>query len=312
MKKLLSLLALFLICHATEAQPKYVKTYGKSTAQPVIFLHGGPGYNSVNFEVTTAQNLADKGYFVIVYDRRGEGRSEDKDAQFNFSESIDDINAIFAKYKVENAIVIGQSFGGILGVKYAAKYPGNVKALLLSGTPVSMQETFRTIIKSVHDIYETKNDSVSLKLLDNIAKMDTNSIEFSSNCFSHAMINGFYTPKNPSEEAYALYAKFRNDTVNIKYAYEFSYEAPQGFLQKEKYTSLDISEDLAKLVEQKVNVCGVYGKDDGLISPAQVEKLQSIIGKSHVKYFDSCSHNTFIDQQTQFFDALTAWTKKSE
>lgn len=53
----------------------YSAAYGKASDPAVIFLHGGPGYNSLDFEVTTAQKLADQGFYVIVYDRRGEGRS---------------------------------------------------------------------------------------------------------------------------------------------------------------------------------------------------------------------------------------------
>jgi hypothetical protein len=32
---------------------------------------GGPGYNCAGFEVSTAQELANNGFYVIVYDRRG-------------------------------------------------------------------------------------------------------------------------------------------------------------------------------------------------------------------------------------------------
>jgi hypothetical protein len=31
---------------------------------------GGPGYNCGGFEVSTAQELANNGFYVIVYDRR--------------------------------------------------------------------------------------------------------------------------------------------------------------------------------------------------------------------------------------------------
>jgi hypothetical protein len=42
----------------------YFEECGNPDGIPVVFLHGGPGYNCVNFEATTAQQLADKGFFV--------------------------------------------------------------------------------------------------------------------------------------------------------------------------------------------------------------------------------------------------------
>ncbi len=54
---------------------------------------------------------------------------------------------------------------------------------------------------------------------------------------------------------------------------------------------------------------GVTAKDDGLYSSQQVTNLQNIIGLNNLKYLENCSHSVFIDQQTQFIDAVITWTK---
>ena len=46
---------LFLMSAELGAQGLYIKTFGKPDAKPIIFLHGGPGYNCASFERTTAQ-----------------------------------------------------------------------------------------------------------------------------------------------------------------------------------------------------------------------------------------------------------------
>jgi proline iminopeptidase len=89
---------LFLAKIVANGQIIYTKTFGSSKDKPIIFLHGGPGYNCVNFEATTVQQLAGKGFFVIVYDRLGEGRSKDGNAKFTFKEIFDDLNIIYQKY----------------------------------------------------------------------------------------------------------------------------------------------------------------------------------------------------------------------
>jgi hypothetical protein len=47
----------------------YSKSYGQSENPAIIFIHGGPRGNSSLFEGTTAEKLAEKGFYVIVYDR---------------------------------------------------------------------------------------------------------------------------------------------------------------------------------------------------------------------------------------------------
>jgi proline iminopeptidase len=62
------------------------------------------------FEVSTAQELANNGFYVIVYDRRGEGRSTHANAKFTFQETFDDINGILKIYNLEKVNLIGHSF----------------------------------------------------------------------------------------------------------------------------------------------------------------------------------------------------------
>ena len=65
MKCLITIL-LLLVASQTYAQDLYIETFGNQKDTPIIYLHGGPGYNSTSFEVTTAEKLAKEGFFVIV------------------------------------------------------------------------------------------------------------------------------------------------------------------------------------------------------------------------------------------------------
>ena len=44
----------------------YINSYGSSQNQSIIFVHGGPGYDSQDFEWSTASALASAGFFVVV------------------------------------------------------------------------------------------------------------------------------------------------------------------------------------------------------------------------------------------------------
>ncbi len=308
MRTLSLLLIFFLNVVISFSQTIYSKAFGNPKAKPIIFLHGGPGYNCVNFEVTTAQRLADQGFYVIVYDRRGEGRSTDPKATFTFKETFTDLNGIYKKYKLKKVTIIGHSFGGMVATLFAKTYPKKINSVVLVGAPVSLQESFKTIIKTSRTIYASNKDSISLGYLNMLEKMDTTSMQYASYCFMNAMKNGFYSPKNPTEAAKKLYAELGAHEL-FKVAKEMTIQAPQGFSSNEKYTTLDLSSDIKGLVAANIQVYGLYGKEDGLYSNQQVMNLQSILGESNLKYLDNCSHNVFVDQQDAFFTSLKSWIK---
>ncbi len=308
MKSIVILIPVILIIIAAQSQSIYSRTFGNPKDKPVIFLHGGPGYNCALFEATTAKKLSENGLYVIVYDRRGEGRSKNAPAKFNFQETFDDLNIIYKEHHLTKATLLGHSFGGVIATLYSDKYPENVSQIILIGAPVSLQETFKTIIKSSKVLYETKKDTTNLNYIAMLENMDKNSIEYSSYCFVHAMQNGFYSARKMTEEAKVLYITLRNDTLVKNYAAQMSYEAPLGFWQNEKYTTIDLTSTI-KHLRSKTAIYGIYGKDDGLYGSEQIESLKSLIGKENVKYFDNCSHNVFSDQQAAFIDVLKIWVK---
>tara|TARA_R110002051_G_scaffold325788_1_gene431329 strand:- start:23779 stop:24663 length:885 start_codon:yes stop_codon:yes gene_type:complete len=281
-----------------------IQTFGKTTDKPILFLHGGPGYNSVAFEKTTAVQLSENGFFVISYDRRGEGRSEPLKAAYTFDETFADILTIYAQFKLEKASLLGHSFGGVVATQFAQKHPDKVTNLWLVGAPIQMQQTLKTIIASAKEIYTEKNDTVNLNYITLLENMDSKSLEYSSYTFAHAMQNGFYTTKNPSPEAMALYQLFNSDSELKNYASKMEYKAPMGFWKNEKYTSLNLTEALQDLKNKNMAIYGLYGKEDGLYDSAQVDTLKALIGSENVLYADHCSHNFFIDQQKMFIDFL--------
>jgi proline iminopeptidase len=308
MKTLLILTNLFLAAIFVNGQNLYIKTFGKASDKPIIFLHGGPGYNCASFEATTAQTLSDKGYFVVVYDRRGEGRSKDPNAAFTFKETFEDLKHIYEQYGIKKSTLIGHSFGGVVATLFADSYPDKIQSIVFVGAPVSLQESFKTIIAKSKNIYTSKKDSISLHYITMLESMDTTSMDYCIYCFKHATQNGFYRVKNPTDEAKSIQSKLRADTLS-KYASQMTNAASMGFWKNEKCTTIDLTPTIKSLQTKKVRIYGLYGKEDGLYSGEQVQKLQNMLGESNLMYLDNCSHSVFIDQQTQFLDAIKAWAK---
>ena len=303
------LISFLLFCNvAFFGQQLHVKTFGDKKAKPVILLHGGPGYNSAAFEAITAQRLADSGFFVVSYDRRGEGRSLNANAAYTFQQTFDDLNFIYQSLKLKKATLMGASFGGIVAILYANHFPEKVNSVILIGAPIAMQESLRNILNSSEKISRQKQDTAQLHLIQRIRSMDTASREYSVQCFQLIQRNNFFTPQNPTEERTKLLAQLAKDSL-AKFASLMNFKAAEGFWKNEHYTTLDLTDTIQLLLKKKIKVFGLYGKDDKYFSEQQIKNLSQMLGKSNVNYWDRCSHGVTTDRQTDFIEALKKWTK---
>lgn len=288
-----------------KGQNLYIKTYGNQKHKSLIFIHGGPSGNAALFEGTTAQNLADQGFYVIAYDRRGEGRSIDPKATFTYQESFQDLNAIYKKYHLKKAILLCHSFGGLVGTLYTNKYPQNVSALVLAGALFSQQETYDHILNTLKKKYS--NDSEQLTRIKTVENLDKNSAEYRKKCYELAGENNAFKIPNPTPESKKLYADYEAGEffkTNIR-----NKNAPLLFYQNEKQNNIDTRSLLKKIKTSGVSIFAIYGKDDGIFSSAQITSIKNIAGEEHFAFLNNCSHYLFVDQQTEFLFNIKKWLK---
>lgn len=303
--KLLVITLTFLPGFTVQGQSLYSRAFGNAGNEPIIFLHGGPGSSVVYFEATTAQKLADVGFYVIIYDRRGEGRSRDSTASMNYEEFFEDLNSIYEKYHLSRAHLIGFSFGGLVTTLYAEKHPEKVKSIILASALVSQQASYNTILRSVERIYEDQKDPANLVQIRAIREMDTNSLLYRTAVFAHASKNGFFSLPKPDWEARQIYSTYPTDTLITRYVKND--RAVETLWRNEKSKNIDVTPVLKKLRNKKIPVYAIYGKQDGLYSKEQIADLSHITGKSRLVYLDNCSHTCFVDQQAKFIKALKLW-----
>lgn len=286
-------------------QKLYIKTYGNEKNKPIIFIHGGPSGNATLFEGMTAQNLADQGFYVIAYDRRGEGRSTDPNAKFTYEEAFQDLNSIYATYHLTKAVLLGHSFGGLVATLYTNKYPKKVSALVLAGALFSQQETYDHILNTLKKKYS--NDSEQLKKIDIVENLNKNSAEYRKKCFELAAENGFFKMPNPTTASKKLYADYEAGEfykTNIR-----NKNAPLLFYQNEKQNNIDSKPFLKKIKAAGVPIFAIYGKEDGIFSSAQITSIKNLAGENHFAFLDNCSHYLFVDQQDEFLTQIKKWLK---
>lgn len=76
-------------------------------------------------------------YRVIAVDTRGHGKSPRGTAPFTIAQFAEDLLALLDALKVEKAVVLGFSDGANIAMRFALRYPGRVRALILNGGNLS-------------------------------------------------------------------------------------------------------------------------------------------------------------------------------
>jgi pimeloyl-ACP methyl ester carboxylesterase len=98
----------------------YVKIQG--AGQPVVLIHGWP-LNADSFD-DQALALAEAGFLVISYDRRGFGRSDQPVGGYDYDTFADDLAEVIAGLKLSNVVLCGFSMGGGEIARYMSRHGG--------------------------------------------------------------------------------------------------------------------------------------------------------------------------------------------
>lgn len=114
----------------------YLKEWGDGPA--VVLIHGWP--LSADSWDDQAMAIAEHGYRVIAYDRRGFGRSDQPWNGYDYDTLADDLAAVIEACDVENPALVGFSMGGGEVARYLTRY-GSVRkaALVASVVPFLLQ-----------------------------------------------------------------------------------------------------------------------------------------------------------------------------
>jgi proline iminopeptidase len=120
----------------------YVREIGQGT--PMIVLHGGPDFDS-SYLLPEMDRLADK-FHLIYYDQRGRGRSAERvrPEDVTLESEMADLDAVREHFHLEKVVLLGHSWGTVLALEYALRYPERVShLLLLDPAPASTADIVR-------------------------------------------------------------------------------------------------------------------------------------------------------------------------
>ena len=109
-----------------------IKANKNKKSYPVIYLHGGPGGHVSDRDIKILSSLSVNGYDVYLYDQTGSGQSDrlKNINDYTVERHIKDLKEIIQKTGAQKVILIGQSWGAILAVLFAADNPGEIEKII--------------------------------------------------------------------------------------------------------------------------------------------------------------------------------------
>jgi proline iminopeptidase len=265
----------------------FYKIVGPPTGDYVLILSGGPGE-----DIRSMQRIADelgKKYRCVMWEQRGTGRSKlprYDSSTINLNAYMEDIEALRKQLHTEKFIVVGNSWGMILGLAYAGTYSNAVRAVVTLGSgPITYE-----YLGVFGDNQSTRLWPSEIEIRDFWRDPEREAANFDRANFERlraATSAYFYDRKK------ALAMEMELDPR------DYNFRVPPAFLKAEgKY---DIRPKLGTIAAP---VLLLQGRQD-LAGEANVCEAHSLIAHSKLAFIDKCGHMPWLEQPEQTWKIVT-------
>jgi proline iminopeptidase len=258
---------------------------GAMRQRPVAMLvHGGPGGDHSGFKPSMSP-LAEQ-MQLIYFDHRGQGRSDPADpSTYTLDENVEDMEALRRHLGLGPIVSIGTSYGGMVAMAHAARYPEAVSRLVL-------------IVTAAHGGFVTRAQQIVQERGSAQQRLVCEML-WSGGFRSADDMRQYYDAMGP------LYAR-KHDPQAAAVGQQRAIYAPKplnrafgpaGFLRR-----FDLRGELGRITAPTLILAG---RHDWICPPEFSEEIHRLIGGSELRIFEESSHSIRVDEPQAMLDALT-------
>ena len=255
--------------------------------RPVAFvIHGGPGGDHTGFKPALTP-LAER-MQLVYFDHRGQGRSAKGDpATYTLDENVEDMEALRQHLGLGPIVSIGTSYGGMVAMAHAARYPRSVSHLVL-------------VVTAAHAGFNARARQI-------VAERGTaEQKEVAAQLWAGALdtpekLRRYYDVMGPlySRSHDPVAAKAGRDRGILSPEALNRAFAPGGFLQH-----YDLRPELARIVAPTIILAG---RHDWICPPEFSEEIHRLVPGSDLRIFEESSHSIRADEPRKMIDAIAGF-----
>ncbi len=255
--------------------------------KPTAFLiHGGPGGDHTDAKATCAA-LAEK-LQLVYFDQRGQGRSARGDIKkYTLDENVEDMEALRVHLGLGPIVSIGTSYGGVVAMAHAARYPDSVSQLILVATA-----SHSGLIARAREIVAQRGTPEQMASCEDLwaGRLDT-----------PEKLRRYYEIMGPlySLKYDAALAKAGLDRGILSPDALNRAWAPDGFLRH-----FDLRPELSAI---KAPTLILAGRHDWICPPEFSEEIHRHIPRSDLRIFEQSSHAIRADEKQNFLDVVAGF-----
>jgi len=259
----------------------------KQIERPAAFLvHGGPGIDHTSGKARYGR-LAQK-MQLVYFDHRGQGRSGRGDpARYTLDENVEDMEALRRYLGLQQIVSLGTSYGGMVAMAHAARYPQSVSHLILVATC-----SHSGFISAAAKIVRERGTAEQIAQFEAVRAGRIDTAEKMRRYF--AAMGPLYTRvHDPGLSAAALEnAILSPEALNRALG-------PGGFL-----TRFDLRPELASI---RAPTLILAGRHDWICPPEFAVEMRQLIAGSELRIFEESAHSIAGDEPQKLLDVVAGF-----
>jgi proline iminopeptidase len=280
------------VAHTEQVDIAYETLGSHRNALPVIAINGGPGLSHAYMVQNDVWERIARNRLVVFYDQRGIGgskRMQPGAPQSGLSQSmpaqVADLEAVRQALGLTKVALVGDSYGGLLAMAYAAAHPEHVAKLVLSDSPGPSWKSLVHLLPEVFPDVEEQNDKEeqSLRSTGDAAGRDAAARAGLRNHFR--MI--FYSPEK--RDAY------------MSQMGDLGFEPAVSAAVEKATADLDLT---AKLADFKFPTLVINGRYDMNVAPLTAWRLAHAIPGARLVFFEHSGHLPSYEEPEKYVTVL--------
>lgn len=250
--------------------------------RPVAFIvHGGPGGDHTGFK--PALSPLAEGMQLVYFDHRGQGRSARGDpATYTLDENVRDMEALRLHLGLGPVVSVGTSYGGMVAMAHAARYPTSVSHLILVVTAAH-----GGFIARARQIVQERGTPEQQRVCEALWRGDFKDVAELRHYY--AVMGPLYSRRyDPGLAAPGLQRTIHSpDAINRAFG---------GFLR-----SFDLRPELGRIAAPTLLIAG---RHDWICPPEFSQEIGGLIPGSELRVFEESSHSVRVDEPQALLQAI--------